>query len=160
MVVPLDSTDVENSCSRVRAVQDYAVWILSNPQVEQVAEHLDWAIMPLKIAQQAVSIVKNMTCTTRQAACLLPRFGSLRELNMLCRDNTTVPVSSLSPEVIAIKGSGSTMQEQLQGLLTSAYFIQVCLAPSASVAALLCILKLQKEAPTASAAELFAADRG
>ena len=78
MVVPLDSTDVENSCARVRAVQDYAVWILSNPQVEQVAERLDWAIMPLKIAQQAVSIVKNMTCTTRQAVFLLPRFGSLR----------------------------------------------------------------------------------
>ena len=65
MVIPLNSTDAQNSCARIRAVQDYATWILSDPQAAQIANGLQWAIMPVKISQEAVAIVSSMTCTTR-----------------------------------------------------------------------------------------------
>ncbi len=65
LVVPLNSTDSENNCDRVRAVQGYAIWIFSDPQVRRIVETLKWAVMPVKISEMAENIVNEMACARR-----------------------------------------------------------------------------------------------
>ena len=79
-MIPLASSDSENSCDRVRAVHDYVQWILTDAEAALDAQAISWAIIPDMIARHALAIVDNMTCTGRSQ---LP-------LQTLCCDRTTV----------------------------------------------------------------------
>ena len=66
LIVPRVTDDIGDSCDRMKAVQDYAEWILTDSQVRTLATAAQWAQMPQKISKAARQIVLSMTCQARQ----------------------------------------------------------------------------------------------
>jgi hypothetical protein len=65
IIVPLSSTDADDSCERVRAVHDYTLWTLLDPRAAAIARGLAWAVMPQIISEREAAIVASMNCTGR-----------------------------------------------------------------------------------------------
>ena len=62
MLVPLRG-GAGTTCGQMRGVYDYVAWILAcGAAVQEIATRLQWAVMPLQIAQEALAILNGMTC--------------------------------------------------------------------------------------------------
>eukprot|EP00292_Cryptomonas_paramecium_P004582 CAMPEP_0113710804 /NCGR_PEP_ID=MMETSP0038_2-20120614/30374_1 /TAXON_ID=2898 /ORGANISM="Cryptomonas paramecium" /LENGTH=851 /DNA_ID=CAMNT_0000636929 /DNA_START=237 /DNA_END=2788 /DNA_ORIENTATION=+ /assembly_acc=CAM_ASM_000170 len=116
LVIPINSTDDENDCGRIAGLQRYVQWILTNQNAASIAQGLQWAIMPNVIASRAVAILSAMSCVGRDGVSrLVTQFS----------DNDLVGTTF-------IRGSGSSMQAQLQQALSNKFYIESMISISYS----------------------------
>jgi hypothetical protein len=62
LVLQLKNDEPVAGCERMKAVQDYAAWVLGNPKAASIARGLHFAEMPLKLSQRGQQLLQNMTC--------------------------------------------------------------------------------------------------
>ena len=103
IIVPTFTFDIGDACSRARSVYDYVSWLLTDPEVSIKATDLMFAIIPDLVSKVSIAIVRNMSC--------------------IMAGNKTRAITDLSA-AMSIKGSGSSLQKELQLTLTNSYYIE------------------------------------
>ena len=65
MVVPFYSTEAENDCRKMKTLYEYTKFILTSDDVEDAAKDLSYAVMPRKVANDALDLLDEMKCVDK-----------------------------------------------------------------------------------------------